>query len=384
MRILIAHNRYQERGGEDVVFEAESALLGEGGHAVKTLTVSNDAINSLGVRIKTALEIADNPSGRRTIAEAIDGFAPDVVHFHNFFPLLSPAVIDVCRDKGVPAVVTLHNYRVICGNGQLMRDGQICHQCLDAGPIWGVVHRCYRGSLPGSAATAYMIASHQRRGTWTRRGLRLIALTRFARNIFVSAGFNADMIDVKPNFIPDPGVPPLAAPREGLLYVGRLSPEKGVDVLLQAVAQTAARLRIAGDGPELAALRAKAPDNVTFLGALSRADVFAEMSRAQALVVPSLWYEGFPMVVVEALANATPVIASDLGALAEIVQGGVTGMLVPPGDADSLKRTIVAFLGDRAFAARCGQAARAAYAKLYRPEENLRQLEAIYQRAICG
>lgn len=383
MRILIAHNQYQGRGGEDVVFEAEAALLAEAGHAVETLTVSNEAINSLGVRVKTTLRLADNPKGRQMMADAIERFAPDVVHVHNFFPLLSPAVFDVCREKAVPAVVTLHNYRTICTGGMLMRNGRICRKCLDAGHVWGVLYRCYRGSLPGSLASALMIASHQRRGTWMRPGLRLIALTHFARNVFVSAGFDASMIDVKSNFMPDPGAPDPAAPRDGLLYVGRLSREKGVDVLLQAVAQTGAKLRIAGDGPELAALQAKAPPNVTFLGSLSRADVFAEMSRAQALVVPSLWYEGFPMVVVEALAHATPVIASDLGALAEIVQDGVTGMLAPPGDASVLKQKISALLGDRAFAARSGQAARATYLKRYGPKENLRQLEAIYQRSIA-
>lgn len=271
MKILVAHNRYQGRGGEDVVFEAEVDLLRSAGHSVETLTVSNEAINSLATRIATTLSIADNIRGKQAMAEAIDRFRPDIVHVHNFFPLLSPAVFDVCRQRRVPAVVTLHNYRTICTGGMLLRDGRICHKCLDRGHLWGVAHRCYRGSLPGSLASAYMIAQHQRRGTWTRPGLRLIALTQFARTLFAQAGFDAGRIDVKPNFMADPGAPDPAMPRAGLLYVGRLSREKGVGVLLDAVAGTDVPLRIVGEGPERAALEARAPGHVSFLGARPRA-----------------------------------------------------------------------------------------------------------------
>jgi glycosyltransferase involved in cell wall biosynthesis len=383
MKILVAHNRYQARGGEDVVEEAEVALLEQAGHQVETLNVSNNAIDSVSARIATVLAVADNPEGTRMMAEAIDRVRPEVVHVHNFFPLLSPAIFDVCRQKRVPAVVTLHNFRTICTGGILLRNGRLCHKCPDAGHhLWGVVHRCYRGSLLGSAASAYMIATHQHRGTWTRPGLRMIALSAFARGVFVQAGFDPDMIDVKPNFMPDPGRPDPSAAREGLLYVGRLSPEKGIDVLLQAAAESEAPLRIAGDGPELAALRASAPRNITFLGAIARAEVLTEMSRARALVVPSLWYEGFPMVIVEAFANGTPVIASDLGGRSEIVQSGVNGALVPAANVDLLKQGMRAFLDDRALSDRCGQAARATYLKLYSPGENLRQLETIYERSI--
>ncbi|QOZ35406.1 glycosyltransferase [Bradyrhizobium sp. CCBAU 53421] len=384
MKILIAHNRYQGRGGEDVVFEAEVDLLRDAGHSVETLTVSNEAINSLAARIATTLSIADNAEGKRVVASAIDRFRPDIVHVHNFFPLLSPAVFDVCRQKRVPAVVTLHNYRALCTGGMLLRDGRICHKCLDRGHLWGVAHRCYRGSLPGSLASAYMIAQHQRRGTWTRPGLRLIALTRFARTLFTQAGFDAGRIDVKPNFMADPGAPDPASPRAGLLYVGRLSREKGVGVLLDAVAGTDVPLRIVGEGPERAALEARAPGNVRFLGALSRADVLREMASARALVVPSLWYEGFPMVVVEAFARGTPVIASEIGGLAEVVSAGETGALVPPGDAAALGHRVADLLGAPDRASAWGQAARAAYLARYAPDENLRLLEAIYARAAAG
>ncbi|MGY3528589.1 glycosyltransferase family 4 protein [Bradyrhizobium embrapense] len=384
MKILVAHNRYQGRGGEDVVFEAEVDLLRGAGHDVETLTVSNEAINSLAARIATTLSIADNAEGKRAMAEAIDRFRPDIVHVHNFFPLLSPAVFDVCRQQRVPAVVTLHNYRTICTGGMLLRDGRICHKCLDRSHLWGVAHRCYRGSLPGSLASAYMIAQHRRRGTWTRPGVRLIALTQFARTLFTQAGFDAGRIDVKPNFMADPGAPDPAIPRTGLLYVGRLSREKGVGVLLDAVAGTGVPLRIVGEGPERAALEARAPANVRLLGALSRSEVLREMASARALVVPSLWYEGFPMVVVEAFAQGTPVIASEIGGLAEVVTAGTTGALVPPGDAAALGQRIAELLDAPARATVWGKAARAAYLERYAPDENLRLLEAIYARAAAG
>ncbi|MGX1351595.1 glycosyltransferase involved in cell wall biosynthesis [Bradyrhizobium elkanii] len=384
MKILVAHNRYQGRGGEDVVFEAEVDLLRAAGHSVETLTVSNETINSLPARITTTLSIADNAEGKRVVAEAIDRFRPDVVHVHNFFPLLSPAVFDLCRQKRVPAVVTLHNYRTICTGGMLLRDGRICHKCLDRGHRWGVVHRCYRGSLPGSIASAYMIAQHQRRGTWTRPGLRLIALTQFAKTLFAQAGFDADRIDVKPNFMADPGAPDPSTPRSGLLYVGRLSREKGVDVLLDAVVGTGVPLRIVGEGPERVALEARASGHVAFLGGLSRGEVLREMANAEALVVPSLWYEGFPMVVVEAFARGTPVIASEIGGLAEVVTAGKTGALVPPGDAAALGKRIGEVLGAAGLTAAWGRAARAAYLEHYAPDENRRMLEAIYARAARG
>lgn len=380
MKVLVAHNRYQGRGGEDVVFEEEVALLREAGHSVETLTVTNDAIDTFSARVRTTLSTAENREGMRAMGKAVDGFGPDIVHVHNFFPLLSPAVFDICRAKGVPAVVTLHNFRTICAGGMLQREGRVCHKCLRTSNMWGVVHRCYRGSVVGSASSAWMISKHQRRGTWTRPGLRLIALSEFARNIFVQTGFHSDMIDVKPNFLRDVGEPDFTRSRKGMLYVGRLSPEKGVAALVEAASRANFPLRIAGDGPELAALRARATDNVTFLGSISRADVALEMSSAAALVVPSLWYEGFPMVVVEAFSRGTPVIASALGALAEIVSDGVTGLHSPAGNVNTLIECVNRLLGDPAFTSRCGKAARDTFCRLYTPEKNLIQLESIYQK----
>jgi glycosyltransferase involved in cell wall biosynthesis len=381
MRILIAHNQYQQPGGEDVVFEREADLLAVSGHDVRRLLVSNDAISSKQIKLLTALRTVENPVGMAAMSHALENFQPDVVHIHNFFPLLSPAVYKVCRHAGSAVVQTLHNYRTVCAGALLMRNGHVCQLCVNGSPLWGLVHRCYRGSVIGSAAVSRMIAVHRKRRTWSTDVDRFIALSEFGRQIFLEAGFPAEKIDIKPNFIEDPGEPP-DGEREGVLVVGRLAQEKGVRYLVEAAARYRFPLRVAGDGPELATLRDLAHSNVSFLGRLSPESVLSEMRRAVVLVVPSLWYEGFPMVVVEAFASGTPVIASRLGGLAEIIEDGVTGFHVSPGEVDNLGESIQRLLSDTDLARRLGHMARQAYIDRYTPRSNLRQLESIYQRAV--
>jgi glycosyltransferase involved in cell wall biosynthesis len=383
MRILIAHNRYQQRGGEDVVFENEVKLLAASGHGVDTLVVSNDAIVSLFDKTLTALRTVDNPAGTAAVAHAIDRFRPDIVHVHNFFPMLSPAIYRIARRAGVAVVQTLHNYRPICAAGQFLRNGHVCNLCLHGSPVWGVVHRCYRGSIIGSVGIVRMIAHHRRRGTWRNDVDRFIVLSEFGRRIFIEAGFPDERIDIKPNFMEDPGEPP-DIPRSGVLFVGRLSKEKGVDALIKASIRFGFPLRIAGSGFELGLLRTQAGPNVTFLGQLSRDAILHEMRRAAAVAVPSLWYEGFPMVVLEAFACATPVIASRIGALAEIIEHGKTGFLASVGDSTELGESAVKILKNPDMSRQLGRFARESFLSRYTPKMNLQMIEAIYQRAILS
>jgi glycosyltransferase involved in cell wall biosynthesis len=381
MKILVAHNRYQQPGGEDAVFEREANLLAASGHDVRKLLVSNDVITSRQIKLFTALRTVENPLGIAAMSRALEDFRPDVVHIHNFFPLLSPAVYKVCRHAGSAVVQTLHNYRTICAGALLMRNGQVCQLCVNGSPLWGFVHRCYRGSVVGSAAVARMIAVHRKRRTWSTDVDRFIALSEFGRRIFIEAGFPEDRVDVKPNFIEDPGNPP-EGKREGVLFVGRLAEEKGVRYLVEAAARYHFPLRVAGDGPELATLRSLAHSNVNFLGQLSHEAVLSEMRRAVVLVIPSLWYEGFPMAIVEAFASGTPVIASRLGSLAEIIEDGVTGFHVSPGEVDNLGECIQRLISDADLARRLGHMARQAFIDRFTPRSNLRQLESIYQMAV--
>ena len=383
MRILVAHNQYRQSGGEDGVFENEVRLLAASGHDVDTLVVSNDGVVSFLDKALTALRTVENPAGVAAMVRAIARSRPDIVHVHNFFPLLSPGIYKACRQAGIAVVQTLHNYRPICASGQLFRDGQICDLCVQGSPVWGLVHRCYRGSIIGSAALTRMVAVHRWRKTWQNDVDRFIALTEFGRRIFVGAGFPNDRIDVKPNFLEDPGPPP-DTPRSGVLFVGRLSPEKGVANLIEASSLYNFPLRIAGEGPEMSRLRSRAGTNVTFLGSMSRKAVLDEMMRAAVVAVPSLWYEGFPLVVVEAFACATPVVGSRIGALAEIIEEGKSGLLASAGSSIELGKLLMQMLGDPDRSRQFGRSARQAYLRRYTPAINLKMIEAIYQTALSS
>ena len=234
MKILIVHNRYQQRGGEDFVFDSEVELLTSAGHDVQTLVVSNNDINSSLAKALVMLRAVENPAGVAAVSTAIKKFQPDIIHVHNFFPLLSPAIYKVCHAQKIPVVQTLHNFRPICSNGLLFRNNETCHLCVNHSAVWGILHRCYRSSLLGSLATARMISAHRRRKTWNTDIDRYIALSAFSRRIFIEAGFPEDRIIVKQNFISDPGAPKDES-REGALYVGRLSAEKGLRVLLESL-----------------------------------------------------------------------------------------------------------------------------------------------------
>lgn len=386
LRVLVAHNRYQQAGGEDAVFANEVTLLRSGGCEVETLEVSNDAIAGLAASAKAALGAIYNRAGRAMTDRAIARFQPDIVHVHNFFPRLSPSIFDACAARGVPAVWTLHNFRIACANGLLFRDGKPCEDCVGRPPFPAIRHSCYRGSRAGSASVAAMIAWHRHRRTWQHKVARFIALSDFARDLVIKAGLPAERVCVKPNFVTDPL--PVAGPvrtRNGALFVGRLSREKGVATLIEAWrALPGIPLTVIGDGPERAALERAAPANVQFAGQQPREAVLRSMAEAQAVVVPSEWYENFPMTVVEAMAVGTPVIASRTGALASIVTDGHDGAHFAPGNGDDLARTVRIAFADRPRLERMGAAARANWQSSMAPERNLAQLLAIYREAMAA
>lgn len=380
MRVLIAHNSYQQSGGEDAVVANERALLADAGCEVALLHVHNDEINSFWNKLWTTINLAHSPRGKTLMARKIERFRPDVVHVHNFFPLLTPSIYDACRDAGVPVVQSLHNYRLTCAGATLFRDGKPCEDCVHGSPYQAALHGCYRGSHAGSLAVARMIDVHRRNNTWNTRVDRFIALTRFAKERYVAAGIEPARIAVKPNFVPDPGRTPAGRqpPRVGALFVGRLSPEKGLRVLLQAWQGLDVPLTIIGDGPLKDLAVAGSGGAITYLGKQTPLEVRAAMRGAAFLVMPSETYETFGMVIVEAFANGLPIIASRLGAMAELVEDGRSGFLFRPGDARDLAAKA------RSVAARpdvlrgLSEGARATYEARYTPEVNLRALMAIY------
>lgn len=380
MKVLVAHNAYLVRGGEDAVAEAEVALLRANGHEVVEYFRNNDDVVTMS-RVRLA---ADTLWSRRTHAEVsalLARVTPDVVHVHNTLPLISPSLYWAAAGVGVPVVQTLHNFRLMCPQAMLLREGKVCESCLGRTPWPAVQHACYRSSSAQTAVLGGMLVLHRALGTYANKVSRYIALTEFCRAKFVQGGLPADKVVVKPNFVGDPG--PATGSRQGLLFVGRLSPEKGVAALAEAARSLpASSLRVAGSGPAEDTLRGVA--GITVLGGLPAAEVAGEMSRAISLVLPSICYENFPRTLVEAFAAGLPVVASRIGALAELVEDGVTGLLANPGDAADLAAKMHWALAHPVAMAKMGCAARRVFEAKYTPQENHAQLVAIYQQAIAG
>jgi len=389
MKILSVHNTHQERGGEDVVFEQEGRMLARAGHNVVAYHRTNHEIGQLS--IVGQLDLA-----RRTIW-ASDSLAefdkllasekPDVVHIHNTFIVISPSIYRACRKRGIPVVQTLHNFRFLCPPSNLFRDGKVCEECIDRSLLRAIEHKCYRGSTSATAVVVAMLGFHRIIRTLERSVDRYIALTEFSRKKFISAGFPADRISVKPHFLEsDPGV--RQQPGDYALYIGRFSPDKGVRTLIDAWSKIPKefKLRIVGDGlerPELETeVRRRQLDNVKFRGFLSREEAIAALKGARFLVMPSLWYETFGMVIIEAFACGVPVICSRLGAMAELVQDGINGLHFAPGDSADLARKMIWSWSNRIALEKMGCNGRQSFENHYSCDKNYGMLMEIYERAL--
>ncbi len=380
-RVLVVHNSYQIAGGEDAAVERETAALARAGLAVETLIVGNEEIRTPFDRLRTAVAATRSRRGVARVLEAVAAFRPDLVHVHNSFPLISPAVHGAARRAGAATVQTLHNFRLTCANGMLTRAGSPCEDCVTGSPYQAVRHGCYRGSRAGSLAVAHMIDHHRRRGTWARDVDRFIALTAFARARFIEAGVPAARISVRPNGLADPGSPGAQA-RSGALFVGRLTTEKGLDVLAAAARASRSGVSVIGEGP-LAARLALEP-KLALLGKCDAAAVQAAMAKAAVVVVPSLWYEGLPMVIAEAFAAGTPVVVSRIGALPDLVKNAETGLHVTPGDPADLAGALDWMADHPDEARRMGLAARAVYESRWAESVTTRSLLAIYAEAMAS
>ena len=378
MRVVLIHNAYQHCGGEDSVVRAEIALLRSHGHEVATYFRSNDDVANIS-SVAVAAQTLWSTRTTHELSALTRTFNPDLIHVHNTLPLISPSIYWTAARAGVPVVQTLHNFRLMCLGALYLREGKVCEDCVGHLPWRGVVRKCYRGSGAASAVLAGMLTLHRGLGTYQNKVSRYIALNDFCRNKFIEGGLPADRIAVKPNFVDAPVTEDVT--RRGLLFVGRLSVEKGVGTLASAVLLLLdAQLRVAGDGPQSSLL--DGVKGVTRLGALSGGAVMHEMNGAIALVISSIWYENFPRTIVEAFAAGLPVIASRIGALAELVSEGETGLLFEPGSAQDLADKMAWALAHPAQMGEMGRKARAKYEAEFTSERNYAQLMVIYGDAM--
>jgi glycosyltransferase involved in cell wall biosynthesis len=384
LKVLQVHTRYRQRGGEDTIAQEEAALLRRHGHEVVEHHAENPE-DTVGAALALARSTW-NRAAARAVKAAVRRTRPDVAHVYNTWFAMSPAVFPAIKSLGVPTVMTVQNYRLMCTNSALFRDGAPCEDCVGTHPFRGVLHRCYRGSALASAVVATNITAHRLRGTWDRDVDVFLAPTPFARGRFLAAGLPPRRVVVKPNFVEDPGARPLppSASTE-VLYCGRLTAEKGVLSLLDAwesAAPPGLELVIAGDGPLRPALEQRTPAGLRLLGQVPAGEIRRRMLSARALAFPSLWYEGQPLVILEALASGLPVLTSDLGGMQDVAEalGGLWRL--PPGDRAAWTAALRSLTD--ATVDEGGQRARTLYEQRFATGPALQALEAVYEAAISG
>ncbi|RYZ74427.1 MAG: glycosyltransferase [Proteobacteria bacterium] len=371
-RVLVVHGYYQQRGGEDTVFETETAAMEDAGWAVDRLVGRNDDLEGLPKHVLAAKSVW-NREWERKVRDRIREFRPEIVHFHNTFPMISPSAIWTAKREGVPVVQTLHNFRLGCLNGVLFRDGEVCTDCLGRTPLLGVRRGCYRGRS-ASAVAAVGLQTHRLIGTYRHIVDRFIVLTEASKELYLQMGLPAEKLVVKPNFLyPDP---PIGSGQGGYaMFAGRLSVEKGIHVLLKTWRSDPRLplLKIVGDGPVRSDVDAAAKElpNLEVLGARPREEVAELLRGAECLVMPSVWYEGCPMVMVEALASGTPVVASDFPTLRELI--GDSGEFFAAGDSAGLSEAIRSN-----FSHNRRQSARQRHQSLFSAASSLERLGALY------
>jgi glycosyltransferase involved in cell wall biosynthesis len=381
MRIVVIHNAYQFAGGEDTVVRAEVALLRAHGHTVQEYRRSNNELHGISLPV-AGLSAVWSRRSCNDLEELCRTFEPDVIHVHNTLMRISPSVYWAAAKNRVPVVQTLHNFRLLCPQGGFLRNGTVCEECLNK-TLWRpIARKCYRGSRLHSSVLATILTAHRCLGTYRDKVTRYIALSEFSRNRFIAGGLPAHKFRVKPNFVESPSRP-MSSRRRGGLFVGRLSKEKGIETLLAAIDRLGdTEVMVAGEGAYETEVANRLGSR--YLGCLSSDEVTRRMRSAAFLVLPSIGHEQMPMTVLEAFANGLPVIASRRGALAHIVEDGITGLLVEPEDTQDLAEKMRWASTHDEYMEEMGRAARADYEHKYTAPINYKILMDIYEDAIAA
>lgn len=386
LHILIVHNKYRFSGGEDSVVENEKHLLNAHGHSVTVYEKNNTLLDNLSILQKLLLPFRTlySLSSAREIRHLIQQNQIDIVHIHNTLPLISFSSYYAAKAEGCTLVQTLHNFRFLCPNGLFYRDGHICQDCMN-GLHHSVKHACYRTSKLQSAMVSFSLWLHRTLGTF-RLPDAYIALTEFNRQTFSSL-LPADKLYLKPNFTES--IPALNTPKERsyFLYASRLDTTKGIFILLEAFRQLPTQqLVIIGDGPEknavLSYIQKHQMKHVSFLGFTAHKKTMSYLYHAKALIFPSQWYEGFPVIIAESLSVATPVIGSNIGNTASIIEDGKTGLLFQYNSVDDFIQRILTFSSFGFPFQEMEENCLQAFLTQYSPEQNYQQLMQIYTSAI--
>lgn len=384
VKVCVIHNEYGKLSGEEVAVRNLKNLLEEKGHSVVPYIRSSAEIDAMHLgRIRAFFSGVYSPKSRKVIADLLEREKADLVHVHNLFPLISPSVLLECKARNIPVVMTVHNYRLICPSGLFAYEGKVCEKCAGGHEYWALFRNCERSILK---STGYGLRNWTaRRNGYFRDNVTLYAtLTEFQRQKLIAAGFEENRIRVVPNMLNDDyasGRPSVLGSYFG--FVGRLSPEKGVDVLLSAAkTESGIPFKIAGTMGSANGDQMNSLSNVEFRGYLEGKRLHKFYEESRAILLASTCYEGFPMVILEAMFNAKPVICPRIGGLSEIVKDGVTGLLFEPGNSSDLAEK-VRYLWDRPELCRkLGNAGREKALQEYSPDKYYERIMSAYKEAI--
>lgn len=388
MKIFQVHNYYRTRGGECNVVDSERALLEKYGHEVMTYYCNSSGIGDLGMldKVRMILSVPYNKSVERDIVTAIHLERPDVAHVHNVFPMLTAAVYKALNSCGVPVVQTVHNFRFLCPNGQFYVHNQICEDCQEKGFYSAVKNRCMQNSFLVSGAYAAALAHAWKSGILPNYINIYIALNQFYAKRLITAGVQSSRIRVLGNFVLESELT-VSPKHDYVLYLGRLSQEKGIHTLLDAWKNIeGATLKIAGTGPmdnEIKCMIGHFPHKrIHLLGYVSGEAKQQLIKKAKCVVVPSEWYENFPVSIIEAMSLGTPVVVSNIGGLPEMVEHNTTGLVFETGNIAALEAALHSIITNQEKATRLSVNALKAAHDLYGPKKHYENLIDIYREAI--